>query len=96
MEMAGELDRECAVDDRDGLRDALGFEASSEDGFQRRATAAASVEVQHDDILFVLNDLERKIDKLVGSISSIDALAQQVRQLNDDVIHLERKLIGLR
>ena len=106
--MAGGLDPRGSADrratptdgsngtERDRLRRALGFDEASEDGFRQRAVQKDSVESQHDTIVVALSDLERKVDDLLSNVSSIDALTRQVRQLSEDVIHLERKLIGLR
>jgi len=90
-EPASPLDPE----ERFRLRLALGLEQSSEDGVRRRDPAQLAGAEPGDETAFVLIDLERKIDKLLDSAQAIDQLTAQVRALNDTVIHLERKLIGL-
>ena len=56
-----------------------------------RPVREAVVELQ-GDVPFVLDDIERKLDKLLGNEAVLEQLIDQVRQLSDQVASLERAL----
>jgi len=84
-------------DEQRRLHAALGLGASSAEPVRRRdrQRPAEAVASPSEDVTFVLIDLERKIDKLLDSAQAVDQLTAQVRELNERIIHLERRLIGL-
>jgi len=83
-------------DGRVRLRGILGPPSSTDTPFVRRErTAPPAAAEPSEDVAFVLIDLERKIDKLLDSAHAVDQLTAQVRELNERLIHLERRLIGL-